>query len=62
MTCDFIHGQQIQNLYRRKNTSNKFLLELKLNSPGLNGKYGIEFAAQDSEALIMAIMDCARIS
>lgn len=38
------------------------MLEIKLNYPGIVGKYALEFSSQDSESVLIGIMDCAKIS
>lgn len=60
--CDFVQGSQIQTLRKKKNTSNHFILEVKLNYEGMTGKYIIEFYSQDQEAILIAVMDCSRVN
>lgn len=60
--CDYIKGAEIQALRKKKNTSNMFILEVKLNYQGISGRYAIEFSSQDSEGLTIAVMDCAKIT
>lgn len=45
---DYIRGSEIISLRKKKNTSNQFLLEVKLGYNAMQGKYGIEFLSQDS--------------
>lgn len=40
-TCDFMKGQEIHNIYKKRNSKNKYLLEAKLSYPHLSGKYVI---------------------
>lgn len=60
--CDYVRGAEVQALRKKKGTANTFLMEVKMGYPGINGKYGIEFSSQDSEGVLIAIMDCAKIT
>lgn len=59
--CDYIRGSEILSLRKKKNTSNQFILQTKLNYNTMSGKYAIEFFCQDYQALLIAIMDCAKV-
>ena len=61
MTCDYVKGAEILSLRKKKNVSNSFLLEVRLEYTGITGKYVIEFNAQDNENVLISVMDCARV-
>jgi hypothetical protein len=38
------------------------MMEIKFNYPGMNGRYGIEFSSQDSESILIGVLDCVKLT